>query len=102
MCELTSTWPSRALSRDHIKLSAAMFQPGRHFRLPHHRDPALIGVRYTVPVESSLLHFSGIDELPKEGPFCFRPALVNDGGSRPTIRLFRASVNYFREIIRRP
>ena len=65
-CELTSAWPSRALSRDDIKLSAAAFRPGRHFRLSRHRDPAPVGVCHIVPVESSLLHCSGIDELPKE------------------------------------
>ena len=78
------------------------FSPAGIFRLPHHRDPALIGVRYTVPVESSLLHFSGIDELSKEGTFCFRPALVNNSGSIRTIRFFRAGVNYFRDVIQRP
>jgi hypothetical protein len=48
-------------------------------------------------VESSLLHCSGIDELSKEGTFCFRPALVNNSGSIRTIRFFRAGVNYFRD-----
>ena len=45
----------------------AAFQLGRHFRLSHHRDPAPVGVYHTVQVESSLLHFRGTDELPKEG-----------------------------------
>ena len=100
LCELTPAWPSRALSQDDIKLSAAAFRPGRHFRLSRHRDPA-VGVCHTVPVESSLLHCSGIDELSKEGTFCFRPALVNNSGSIRTIRFFRACVNYFRDIFRR-
>ena len=97
MCELTSTWPSRALSHDDIKLSAAAFRPGRLFRLSRHRDPAPVGVCHTVPVELSLLHCSGIDELSKEGTFGFRPALVNNSGSTRTIRFFRAGVNSFRD-----
>jgi hypothetical protein len=72
-CELTPAWPSRALSQDDIKLSAAAFRPGRHFRLSSHRDPAPVGVRHTVQVESSLLHCSGIEELSNEGTFRFRP-----------------------------
>ena len=102
MCKIEYAWPSRALSHDDIKLSAAAFRPGRLFRLSRHRDPAPVGVCHTVPVESSLLHCSGIDELSKEGTFCFRPALVNNSGSIRTIRFFRADVNYFRDVIRRP
>jgi hypothetical protein len=102
MCKIEYAWPSRALSHDDIKLSAAAFRPGRLFRLSRHRDPAPVGVCHTVPVESSLLHCSGIDELSKEGTFCFRPALVNNSGSIRTIRFFRAGVNYFRDVIRRP
>src|SRR2546423_14914953 len=72
MCELTSAWPSRALSRDDINLLAAASRPGRLFRPSRHRDPAPVGVCHTVPVESSLLHCSGTDEVPKEGTFRFR------------------------------
>ena len=99
-CELASAWPSRALSHDDITLSAAAFWPGRRFRLSRHRDPAPAGVCHIVPVESSLLHCSGIDELPKEGTFCFQPALVNNGGSIRMICFFRACVNFFRYILR--
>jgi hypothetical protein len=35
--------------------------------------------------------------VPKEGPFCFQLALVNDCGSPLTILLFRSGVNYFRD-----
>ena len=98
MCKIEYAWPSRALSHDDIKLSAAAFRPGRLFRLSRHRDPAPVGVCHTVPVESSLLHCSGIDELSKEGTFCFRPALVNNSGSTRTIRFFRAGVNSFRDL----
>ena len=73
LCELTPAWPSRALSQENIKLSAATFRPGRHFRLSRRRDPARVGVSHTVQVESSLLHCSGIDELSNEGTFRFRP-----------------------------
>ena len=56
-----------AISRD-IKLSAAAFRPGRHFRVSRHRDPAPVGVRHTVPVESYLLHCSGIMSCRKKVP----------------------------------
>ena len=69
-------------------MSAATFRPGRHFRLLRHRDPAPVRVYHIVQVELSLLRFSGTDELPKEGTFYFRPALVNNGGSMRTIRFF--------------
>ena len=95
LCELTPAWPSRALSQEDIKLSAATFRPGRHFRLSRHRDPAPVRVYHIVQVESSLLHFSGTDELPKESTFCFRPALVNNGGSIRTIRFFHTCVNFY-------
>ena len=62
-----------ALSHKHIRLSAAAFRLGRHFRLSRRRDPARVGVSHTVQVESSLLHCSGIDELSNEGTFRFRP-----------------------------
>ena len=71
--ELTSAWPSRALSHVAITLSAVAFRPGRHSWLSRHRDPAPVGVSHTVPVESSLLHCIGIDALSKEGTFRFRP-----------------------------
>ena len=45
---------------------AVTFRLGRHFRLPRHRDPAPVRVYHIVQVKSSLLHFSGTDELPKE------------------------------------
>ncbi len=99
-CELTYAWPSRALSHDDIALSAAAFRPERHFRLSRHRDPAHAGVCCTVQVESSLLHCSGTDELPKEGTFCFRPTLVSNGGSVLMFRFFRACVNFFHYILR--
>jgi len=73
LCKLTPAWPSRALSQENIKLSAATFRPGRHFRLSRRRDPARVGVSHIVQVESSLLHCSGIDELSNEGTFRFRP-----------------------------
>ena len=98
--ELASAWPSRALSHVDIRLSAAAFRPGRHSWRSRHRDPAPVGVSYTVPVESSLLHCIRIDELPKEGAFRFRPALVNSGGSIIMFRFFRACVNFFRFILR--
>jgi hypothetical protein len=101
MCEPASTWPSRVRSLDDIRLGAVAFQPCQHLRLSRHRDPEPVGVGYTVQVESSLLHFRGIDELPKEGPFCLRPALVNNGGSFPKIRLFCSPVNNFRDVFQR-
>ena len=101
LCDLTPAWPSRALSQDDIDLSAATFRPGRHFRLSRHRDPAPVGVYQIVQVESSLLHYRGTDELPKEGTFCFRPALVNNGGSIRMIRFLCACVNFIRYILRR-
>ena len=76
-------------------MSAATFRAGRHFRLSRHRDPAPVRVYHIVQVESSLLHFSGTDELPKESTFCFRPALVNNGGSIRTIRFFHTCVNFY-------
>jgi hypothetical protein len=48
LCELTPAWPSRALSQEDIKLSAATFRPGRHFRLSRHRDPAPVRVYHIV------------------------------------------------------
>jgi hypothetical protein len=45
-----------ALSHVDITFSAVAFRRGRHFRLLRHRDPAPVGVSYTVPVESSPLH----------------------------------------------
>jgi hypothetical protein len=36
-------------------------------------------VAHMVQVESSRLHCSGTNVLSKEGTFCFRPALVNNG-----------------------
>jgi hypothetical protein len=99
-CELTSTWPSRALSHVDVTLSAVAFRPGRHSWLSRHRDPAPVGVSYTVPVESSLLHCIGTDELSQEGTFRFRPALVNNGRSILIFRFFRACVNFFRFILR--
>ena len=95
LCELAPAWPSRALSQEDIKLWAVTFRLGRHFRLPRHRDPAPVRVYHIVQVESSLLHFSGTDELPKESTFCFRPALVNNGGSIRTIRFFHTCVNFY-------
>ena len=50
MRKIEYAWPSRALSHDDIKLSAAAFRPGRLFRLSRHRDPASVGVCHTVPV----------------------------------------------------
>jgi len=73
----------------------------RHIKVSRHRDPAPVGVCQTVPVESSLLHWVGIDELSKEGTFRFRHALVNNGGSLPMFPFFRTSVNFFRTILRR-
>jgi hypothetical protein len=67
----------------------------RHIKVSRHRDPAPVGVCQTVPVESSLLHCVGIDELSKEGTFRFRHALVNNGGSLPMFPFFRTSVNFF-------
>jgi hypothetical protein len=98
--DLTSAWPSRALSHVNTTLSAAAFRPSRHTWLSRHRDPAPVGVSYIVPVESSLLQCSGIDELPKEGTFRFPPALVNNGGSSLMLPFFRACVNFFRDILR--
>ena len=98
--ELTSAWPSRALSHVDIRLSAVAFWPGRRFRLSRRRDPAPVGVSCTVQVESSLLLCTGIDESPKEGTFCFRPAPVNSGGSIIMFRYFRAYVNFFPFILR--
>src|SRR5437016_11055812 len=69
--------------------------PAGFLELSRHRDPAPVGVRHTVPVESYLLHCSGIDELSKEGTFCFRPALVNNDGSMRMIHSFRAYVKFF-------
>ena len=60
-----------------------------------------VGVYQIVQVESSLLHYRGTDELPKEGTFCFRPALVHNGGSIRMIRFLRACVNFIRYILRR-
>ncbi len=97
---LTSAWPSRALSNVDITLSAVAFRPGRHSWLSRHRDPAPVGVSCTVPVESSLLHWIGTDELSKEGTFRFRPTLANNGRSIPIFRFFRACVNFFRYILR--
>jgi hypothetical protein len=99
-CELTSAWPSRALSYHDIILSAAVFRPSRHCRLLHRRDPAHAGVCCTFPVESSLLHCCGTDVLPKEGTFHFRPALVNNGGSFQMIRFLRKNVNFIRDFWR--
>ncbi len=98
--ELTSAWPSRALSHVDIRLSAAAFRFDRHFCPSRHRDPEPVGVNQTVPVESSLLHCIGIDELAKEGTFRFRPALVITGGSILMFPYFRAGVNFFRYILR--
>src|ERR1700730_13779235 len=98
--ELTSARPSRALSHVDIASSAVAFRPGRHSWLSRHRDPAPVGVSCTVPVESSLLHCIGTDELSKEGTFRFRPALANNGGSILLFPLFSASVNFFRYILR--
>ena len=69
------------LSHGHIRLSAAAFRPGRHFRLSRRRDPARVGVSHTVQVESSLLHCSGIDELSNEGTFRFRPTSWSYAGN---------------------
>jgi len=71
----------------------------RHLKVSRHRDPAPVGVCHTVPVESSLLHRIGTDELSKEGTFRFRQALVNNGGSIVMLRFFRACVNFFRTIL---
>jgi hypothetical protein len=95
-CEPTSAWPSRALSHDDIKLSGVAFRPGQDCGLLRRRDPTHAGVCCTVQVESSRLHCSGTNVLSKEGTFCFRPALVNNGGSFHMIRFFRACVNFFR------
>jgi hypothetical protein len=95
-CAPTSTWPSRALSHDDIKLSGVAFRPGQDCGLLRRRDPTHAGVCCTVQVESSRLHCSGTNVLSKEGTFCFRPALVNNGGSFHMIRFFRACVNFFR------
>lgn len=93
-------WPSRALTHVDITLSAAAFRPGQHSWLSRHRDPAPARVSYAVPVESSLLHCVGIDELSKEGTFRFRPTLVNNGGSIRMLHFSRACVNFFRYILR--
>ncbi len=98
--QLTSARPSRVLSHDNFTFSAVAFRPDRYCKLSRHRDPAPVGVNCAVPVESSLLHCFAIDELPKEGTIRFRPALVNNGRSIRRICSFRASVNFFRYILR--
>lgn len=95
MYDLTTAWPSRVLPHDEFKLPATVFWPTRHCGLPLRRDPAHDGVCCTSPVESSLLHCSGTNELQKEGTFHFQPALVNIGGSITMLRYFRACVNFF-------
>src|ERR1700730_15747625 len=91
---LTSAWPSRALSHDDTKLSAAAFRPGRHVRLSRHRDPAPVGVCHIVPVESSLLRCSRIDELSKEGTFRFRRARHGGAGQTANGRPTRAQARF--------
>jgi hypothetical protein len=59
------------------------------------RDPALVGVSYAVPVESSFLHALELNELSKEGTFRFRPALMINGGSIQMLRFFRALSIFF-------
>jgi hypothetical protein len=85
-----------ALSHVNIKLSAVAFRPGRHSWLARHRDPALVGVSYAVPVGSSFLHALELNELSKEGTFRFRPALMINGGSIQMLRFFRALSIFFR------
>src|ERR1700730_1691432 len=55
MCKIEYAWPSRALSHDDIKLSAAAFRPGRLFRLSRHRDPAPARGACTVYLSASVL-----------------------------------------------
>jgi hypothetical protein len=98
--DLTSTWPSRALSHVDITLSAVAFRPGRHSWLGRHRDPALVGVSYTVPVESSFLHCIGTDELSKEGTFRFRRGSCEQRRKHSNVALIPRIVNFFRQILR--
>jgi len=71
------------------------FRPGRHSWLARHRDPALVGVSYTVPVESSFLHSIGTDELSKEGTFRFRRSSCEQRRKHPNVALLPRIVNFF-------
>jgi hypothetical protein len=47
-----------------------------HLGLSRRLDPEPVGVSQTVPVESWLLHYRGIDSFSKDGTSCFQPALA--------------------------